>query len=187
MDTENLLRRLRGVVGNAVVWGAGWAASAMVVFLGLKATGVVQSPSWLDGLMVAARFGFVGALAGTAFSAVIGLLYRGRRLAEISVVRFGMGGAVLGGVFVPAFLSIARLLSGDGPLPLENLLTNGLLSAAFGAVAAAGSLKLAQHARTMLPGGTLGRAGLLEGGDRLAWSPERDLGMHVAERLRTER
>ena len=183
MDTENFFRRLRGVIGNAVVWGAGWAASALVVFIGLKAAGVVQSPSWLDGLMVAARFGFVGALAGTAFSGVIGLLYRGRRLADISALRFGIGGAMMGGVFVPAFLTLARLLSGDGPLPLADLLTNGLLSAAFGAVAAGGSLKLAQRAQTLLPGGIHDRPGRLVSGDRLAW----DLEMRTAERVRAGR
>ena len=29
MDGNNIWRRLRGVVGNAVVWGGVWAASAV--------------------------------------------------------------------------------------------------------------------------------------------------------------
>jgi hypothetical protein len=59
---------------------------------------------------------------------------------------------VVGGLFVTAFLATARLLSGDEMLPLQNLLTNGLLAAAFGGVAAAGSLKLAQRADRLFRG-----------------------------------
>jgi hypothetical protein len=51
-----------------------------VVFAALKAGGFLQpSVIWLDSILVAARFGFAGAIAGTAFSALIGLLYRGWR------------------------------------------------------------------------------------------------------------
>ena len=49
-------------------------------------------------------------------------------------------------------MTVARLLSGDAFLPLEELLTTGLMAAAFGAVAAGGSLKLAQRAQTLPPG-----------------------------------
>jgi hypothetical protein len=67
-------------------------------------------------------------------------------------VRFGLGGGVLAGLFVPAFLTAARLLSGDTFLPLETLLTNGGLSAAFGGIAAGASLRLAQRAEALPPG-----------------------------------
>jgi hypothetical protein len=166
MNTETITRRLRGVVGNAVVWGAAWSASALVVFAALKAGGFLQdSVIWLDSILVAARFGFAGAIAGAAFSALVGPIYRGHRLAEISALRFGLGGAVLGGLFVPGFLTVARLLSGDGLLPLESLLLDGSLSALFGGVAAGASLKLAQHADPLLGGGDSARLGR---GDRLA-------------------
>lgn len=174
MDIHNLFRRLRGAFGNAVVWGAAWAASALGVFAVLKVSGMLPaSVIWLDSLLVAARFGVVGGIAGGAFSLVIGLLYRGRRLSDISAVRFGIGGGIMAGLFVPGFMTAARLLSGDGFLPLENLLTNGSLSALFGGVAAGLSLKLAQRGDPLLPGGD--RADLLGSGDPLAAAGERDL------------
>jgi hypothetical protein len=181
MDGESTLRRLRGAVGNAVVWGAAWAACAAVVFAALKVAGVL-SPSviWLDAIMVAGRFGFMGGIVGGAFSLLIGLLYRGRRLSDLSAVHFGIRGGIMAGLFVPAFLTVARLSSGDTFLPLENLLTNGLMAAAFGAVAAGGSLRLAQRAQILLSGGSQDRLYCLGRGNPLESVGERDLRRHNA-------
>lgn len=175
MDVGNIWRRLRAVVGNAMVWGAGWAALGFAVFAGMKVAGLL-SPSviWLDSIIIAGRLGVMGGITGAAFSAVIRLLYRGRRLAEISCVRFGIGGGVVAGVFVPAFMTVARLLSGDGPLPLDGVLSNGLLAAAFGGVAAGVSLKLAQRAQALLAGESQDRPGVLGSGNPLASAGERD-------------
>ncbi|HYR12250.1 MAG TPA: hypothetical protein VEQ60_30970 [Longimicrobium sp.] len=138
------------------------------MFAALKVAGVLgPSVIWLDAIMVAARFGFMGGIAGGAFSLVIGLLYRGRRLSDLSAVRFGIRGGIMAGLFVPAFMTVARLLSGDTFLPLENLLTNGLMAAAFGAVAAGGSLMLAQRAQTLLSAGGQDRLHRLGGGNPL--------------------
>lgn len=90
MDTENLFRRLRGAIGNAVVWGAGWATLGLAVFATLKVTGILPAEaSWLDAIAIAAKLGIIGGVAGGAFSALVGLLYRGRRLSDLSAVRFG--------------------------------------------------------------------------------------------------
>lgn len=152
MDAENLFWRLRGAVGNALVWGASWTATAFGVTVALRAAGLLPGlASWLDAIAVAGRFGVVGAIAGGAFSLVVGLLYRGRRLSEIRWVRFGLGGGLVAGVFVPSFMTVARLLSGDAILPLAELLATGLLSAGFGGIAAGTSLKLAQRAEAALP------------------------------------
>jgi galactitol-specific phosphotransferase system IIC component len=80
------------------------------------------------------------------------LRYHGRRISEIGWVRFGIGGGVFAGLFVPAFIVVARLLSGEGFLPPQNLLANGLVAAVLGAVAAGGSLKLTQLAGALFPG-----------------------------------
>jgi hypothetical protein len=154
MDVDKIVRWVRGAVGSALVWGGAWAATAFAVFTTLNVAGVLpEGVHWADAFLVAARFGVVGGIAGAAFSSVVRLLYRGRRISEINWVRFGIGGAVVGGVFVPAFMTAARLLSGDGMLPLEVLLTNGLMAAGFGGIAAAGSLKLAQRGDTLLSAG----------------------------------
>ncbi len=169
MDTENLFKRLRAAAGTAVVWGAGWAALGFAAFAALKVTGnLSDSALWIDSILVAARFGFMGGIVGGAFSAFIGLLYRGRRLSQIRPARFGIGGGIMAGLFVPVFLQTMNLLSGGGLVPMQYVLDDGLMAAVFGAVAAGGSLMLAQRAQGMLPGGIQARPGLLHGGDRLA-------------------
>lgn len=105
MAAGNIVRRLRGVLGNALVWGGGWFAATFAVLATLRVFGFAPAESsWGDALRFALRSGVMGAIAGTAFSSFIALRYRGRRLSEISWVRFGIGGAVVTGLFVPAFL-----------------------------------------------------------------------------------
>ena len=111
MDRNNIWRHLRGAIGNAVVWGGAWAASAMVVFGVLRVTGVLSQGNVGDALFVAARFGIVGAIASVAFS---------------------------------------------------------FTAAAFGGIAAAGSLRLAQHAEALLPTGSQDRLDGLDEVDSLA-------------------
>ncbi|MDP3675881.1 MAG: hypothetical protein Q8R44_12435 [Novosphingobium sp.] len=175
MTVDNIFRRLRGALGNALVWGVGWFTAAFAGFAVLRVAGILpETLSWAQGLGVAIRFGIVGVFAGGAFSSVIRLLYHGRRLSEISWVRFGIGGAVVTGLFVPVFLQTMNLLSGDGLVPWELVLDDGLGTAAFGGVAAAVSLKLAQRAVTVLPGRSQDQLDRLESVDRFASAGERD-------------
>jgi len=167
MDIEKIFRRVRGAVGNAIVWGIGWGALGLVAFIGLKAAGFLPgSTHWLDSLMVAGRLGFMGGIVGGAFSALIPLLYRGRRLSEISAVRFGLRGGLVAGVWVPGFMLTMNLLSGGGFSRVGLMLDDTLLAAVFGAVTAGGSIALAKRAQGVLPGSSQDRPGLLEGGDR---------------------
>jgi hypothetical protein len=145
--------RLRGAFGNAIVWGLGWFTAALAAFGALRVVGILTVP-WADVLVTAGKAGIIGGVAGGVFSSVIGLLYHGRRLSEISWVRFGIGGGVVAGLFVPIFLQLMNWFSGDGLVPLELVLDDALLAVVFGGAAAAGSLKLAQRADTSLTGGT---------------------------------
>jgi hypothetical protein len=163
MNAGNIYKRLRGAAGNAVVWGAGWSALSVAVFAVLKAAGFLpDSVIWLDAIMLAAKLGFLGGIAGGAFSLAIGVLYRGRHLSEISAVRFGAMGGIMAGVFVPLFLQAMNLLSGDGMVAMALVMDDALLAALFGAVAAGGSLKLAQRADPLLP--DVDHPGLLRSG-----------------------
>src|SRR3982751_2920347 len=113
-----MFRRMRAALRNALVWGAGWSGFALAIFTVLRLVGVVPaSATWVQGLGLAARFGFVGAVSGAAFSTIVGLAYRGRRLRDINWIRFGIAGAVATGVFVPLFLQLMNLISGDGLVP----------------------------------------------------------------------
>ena len=172
MDGDSIFRRLRGAVGNALVWAGGWFVLGFAGFSALLLTGQLSETMWwADGLLVGARFAVVGAIAGGFFSSAIGLLYRGRRLSEISWARFGIAGAVVTGLFVPVFFQAMNLLSGDGFVPMTHVLDDVPWVAAFGGVAAAVSLWMAQRADAALPGSGQGPLGALQGGERLAMPP----------------
>jgi len=162
-----LFRRLRGAFGNAVVWAGGWCLAALAVFATVRVLGGFPDTSLAEGLETAVRFGIVGGIAGTAFSSVIRLVYHGRRLPEISWVRFGIGGAVVTGLFMPLFFQTMNWVSGDGLVPWVLVLDDALLTAAFGGAAAAISLKIAQHAAPAPPSfRTEEQVERLESGDR---------------------
>lgn len=150
--SEDRIRRLRAALGNALVWGAGWSAAAFVVMVVMRLAGAGDDMSLLHMIGMAVKFGVWGTIVGGVFSAVIGLWYRGRRLSEISVLRFAIGGAVITGVFVPLFMQAMNLLSGDGLVPWSLVNDDAVITAVFGGVAAAVSLKLAQRADLALRG-----------------------------------
>jgi hypothetical protein len=157
---------LRAAVGNALTWGAGWGGAAFAVLVAVKVFGT--DVSWGEGLGLAARFAVIGTVSGMAFSAVIRRSYRGRRLAEISWWRFGLRGGVATALFIPCFLSVMRLLSGEGILPLEFWLSNMTVGAVFGSVAAGGTVKIAQLAGRALPRGSRDQLDAAVATDRLA-------------------
>ena len=76
--------------------------------------------------------GGVGFLAGGGFSAFLALAYRERRLLDINIGWFALGGAVVAGV---------------GGAVIAN---GALLGAIFGGVTAAGTIKLAKRASRRL-------------------------------------
>ncbi len=165
MDVHNIVRRLRGGLGLAVAWGVCWSAVTLAVHVGLAILG--DGFSWSDAWRAAARNGVVGGLVSVAFSGVVGLLYRGRRLSDISWVRFGAGGAIVAGLMLPAIMLLGRTISGDGPLPMEKWIASALVAAAFGGVAAGASMKLAQRGAPRLPAGSQGQLDDTERAERL--------------------
>ncbi|HEU0055055.1 MAG TPA: hypothetical protein VFQ39_17835 [Longimicrobium sp.] len=153
MAIQDFLRRAKGAVTNAVVWGAAWFGLTVATVGVLRTTGVIHAPGfWLfDAIFIGMRVGIMGGLAGGAFSALIGFLYRGRRLSQINWVRFGLGGGIVAGLFVPAFMILASLLTGGG-LP-TSIAEDVVLAALFGAITAGGSMWLAQRADAASIGG----------------------------------
>jgi len=152
MADEKRFMRLRAAVSNALVWGVAWGGLGTVVASAMRL--VDQIPfgrALLDGLGMGIRIGFIGAIAGTAFFAFIALAYRGKRLKEISWVRFGIGGAILAGLFVPAFLQTMNLLSGGELVPWSLVFDDSVFSAVFGGITAAGTMLLAQRHEAAYP------------------------------------
>lgn len=146
MSDEYKPSRLRAIFKNAVVWGAAWGALGTAVASLMRLND--NLPLWqaiLDGIGMGVRIGIVGGITGAAFAAFISVAYRGKRLAEINWLKFGLGGLILGGLFVPAFLETASLLTGGGFVPFNLINGDMLMAGLFGGITAAGTMKLAQH------------------------------------------
>jgi hypothetical protein len=153
MTIENIARRLTGAVKNGVVWGVNWFALAFVTIVGLRTIGVVV-PAEIgvpDAIGMALRVGIAGGMAGGAFALFISRFYRGRRLSEINWVRFGLGGAVVSELFILAFFAITSL--GNGFPALNDIVSDLVIAAVFGGIAAGASMWLAQRTETGSIGG----------------------------------
>ncbi|HEX2601028.1 MAG TPA: hypothetical protein VHL32_02860, partial [Gemmatimonadaceae bacterium] len=146
MSNESRFFRLRAAVRNSVVWGVAWGAIGTVAATAMRLIDKIPlGHAVLDGIGMGIRIGVMGGIAGAAFFAFISLAYRGKRLSEISWVRFGVGGAVLAGLFVPAFLQTMNLLSGGNMVPWHLVTDDMFFSAIFGGITAAGTMILAQR------------------------------------------
>lgn len=146
MSDQRKPSRIRAVFRNALTWGVIWGGLGSAVATVFRlADNITPLLAVLDGIGMGVRIGVVGALAGGAFAAFMGLAYRGKRLSEISAARFGIGGAVLAGAFVPAWMQTMSLLTGGGFVPLNLITDDIVLSTVFGGITAAGTMILAQR------------------------------------------
>ena len=145
MADNTVSRRLRGAFRNSLVWGTAWGslgtAVATVMRLGDK---IPLFNAVLDGIGMGVRIGIGGAVAGAVFSTIVSVVYGGKKLSEISWVKFGLGGMVLAGMFVPGFLQTMHLLSDGSLMPFHLISDDMVYSALFGGITAAGTMKLAQ-------------------------------------------
>lgn len=140
-------RRLRGVIGSAMVWGVASGGAFLGAYLAAGALGFLEGGlGLLDGIGMAIRVGVMGGIAGGGVSALISLAYRGRRLASIDWRRFGLVSGVATALFVPAFMQTMNVLSGDGMVAWNLIDGDALFMGICGTVIAAGSMKLAQRA-----------------------------------------
>jgi hypothetical protein len=146
MMSENTgWRRLRGVIRNAAVWGAVWGGLGTAVATLFRLSDKISPGiALMDGIGMGVRIGVMGAIASGVFATFISLAYSGKRLSEISWVRFGIGGCIVAGVFVPGFLQTMNLITGGGLVPWNLVADDFLFSALFGGITAAGTMKLAQ-------------------------------------------
>lgn len=124
------MRRIRAAIAMGLTWAAAWFGAGMLLLL-VVGFGAADVPFPLF-------FGFLGFLAGAAFSGVLGVLGRRRRFDEMSLPRFAMWGALGGGVVC----GIVALTAGPG----AELAVVFPVFAVAGAISAAGTLALARRA-----------------------------------------
>ena len=151
MTTDGRFRRIKGAIGNAVAFGICWGIASFFLWFLLRQAGILPKLSILSGIGMSIRIGFMGGIAGLVFPSIMRLAYHGRRLAEISWLRFGLIGGIITGLFVPTFMETASVLTGGGLVPFSLIGTDIILAAVLGAIAAAFSLKIAQYAEARFP------------------------------------
>ena len=152
------LRRIRGALGMGFTWAAAWSAAGFV-------------PRWVFGvntdLPMPLLFGALGLIAGVTFSGLLVLTEGRRKLDQMSLPRFAVGGAV-GGLLLSALfikgasvgwgdvlaittsLSLACSISASGSLAMARRAVGRELPDSRGDTAIA---KLTDQERRNLPGG----------------------------------
>ena len=146
MSDGKRFTRLRAGFRNSLVWGVIWGTLGTAVASVMRLIDKIPlGYALLDGLGMGIRIGVMGAITGAAFFAFISVAYRGKRLSEISWLRFGIGGAIVAGLFVPGFLQTMNLISGGGLVPWRLVSDDFVFAALFGGITAAGTMILAQR------------------------------------------
>ncbi len=145
MARNGSMRALRGALGNAIIWGAGFGAIGFAVIALLQLVNVLPG-RLIDALGMAIRIGIMGGIASFAFAGVIRLLYRRKRVSDISVARFALIGAIVTGLFVPLFMQLTNILSGSDLAPWRDIDSDVIGAFLVGGAIAAASLHIAQRA-----------------------------------------
>lgn len=147
---KSILRRIRGTLGNALVWGAAWFTGGVLVYGGLSLLGVAGYGFGMV-LEAALNLGIIGGVAGVGFSGFIRWRYRAMSIAEISPRAFAIAGGLASGVLIPGFVVVGRFLTGVPALELGALAISGLVAAVLGGGTAGATLAAAQSATAELP------------------------------------
>ncbi len=143
---SKILQRLRGALGNAVVWASTWFVAAFPL------TGVIylfgyfgSQPFWLTAWGTAMSLTGIGFLAGGAFSLFLGIAGRNHRLHDLKPLRFALGSGITAGLVIPAFGIIVNTLGGF-PIPLGATVVVASVAAVLTGITALGQIKIAQNA-----------------------------------------
>lgn len=146
------LRRLRGALGNGVVWAVSWVAGGTAVLGFLHLTGLFRlaDPSEIFSFFVPV-LGMTGLLTGLAFSAYLPFAFRDQDVVEIRSAPFVLGGAVIAGL-ICALIMLLPPLGPEIAGPTRILIASELWSVLSGGLTAGATLKLAQRAPMSLAG-----------------------------------
>ena len=128
---NRLFRRIRGIIGTGLTWAFAW--------IGLGATlGALAGYPLTYLLRIALSNSVGGFIAGASFAAILTVTERKRTLAELSLRRVALWGAMGGFVVTAMPLAVGA--------PLVYLLGPLVINGGIGAGLAAGSVVLARRA-----------------------------------------
>jgi len=146
----NLLQRLRGLAGTALLWAAAWFLVGLA--FGIYQAETIPRPDvpiefpWLRIVATATVIWTVwGAISGAVFALVLALAERRHALSELSMPRFALWGA-LGAITLPVIYLVIIAIQERDPEMLGPFALVLSVCAGVGAVAAAGTLALARRA-----------------------------------------
>ena len=140
---KGLLRRLRGIIGTGLTWSVVWGGLFTVA-------GLVGVGNFVTGLAMTGAF--LGLVGGSAFAVILSIAERRHSLADLSLWRVSLWGA-LGG-------ALMALVFGGGNLFLDFV----AFMAFAGAASSAGTVAVAKRADSRL----------IEGGDESVLALEGD-------------
>jgi len=143
---DNLLRKLRGMLGVGLTWGVGWG---IIMFILGSIIGVVD-PDSLDAgeepWRLAGIVGTVGFISGSVFALIFSSAERRKSIRELSVLRSAFWGA-LGGAVLPLLTTM------NDSVLLNTMPLGAIFAASTVAIARRAALREAEVVES-LPEGT---------------------------------
>jgi len=163
---KNIFKRLRGALGNALVWAGAWFIAAFpLTALAPVIFGTTPNFTYLGAAMfLAPTLAVIGFVSGGTFSLYLGIAGRDRRLNELKPGWVALGTGITVGLLMAAFLILFVILSGF-PISVGPTIMTSSIFGGLGGLTALGQVKIAQ--RGLNPGE--------EGPDELESGPEQVL------------
>lgn len=141
----SFVRRVRGAIGNGLVWAGAWMLGKLAVLVIAILDPGIGLPLWPTVPLVLTSAAATGFINGLLFSAAFALYNRSRSLEEIRPLRTGILGLGAGAV-VPT-IQFAVLVAAGFAVPPSAIAFGLLVGGVLGCATAVGSLRLAQSAR----------------------------------------
>ena len=162
---KNIFRRLRGTLGNAMVWAGTWFLAAFPLHVLYWVAGI-RYDSFLEGALgTMLTYGAGGFLAGGVFSLYLRIAGRKQRLRELRPGRVGLGSALTVGVVLPGLF----WFFGN---PQIDLLSGIIISSTLGLFAGGTALAQVKVAQQALHAGGADLEGLEAASDQLLSASE---------------
>ena len=146
---KNIFRRLRGALGNALVWAsAGFIAAFPLTALAPVIFGTAPGFTYLGARMfLAPTLAVIGFVSGGAFSLYLGIAGRGQRLNELKPGWVALGTGITLGLLMAAF-GIAFVTLRGFPVSVGLTITTTSIFGGLVGLMALGQVKIAQKALT---------------------------------------
>jgi hypothetical protein len=156
-----VLRRIRGVLGSALLWATTWGFAGGLFYAVAGATWTIEAGHRVS-LGAIAPYVFMGAiflaiyggLSGAVFSLILALIERGRTIEDLTIRRMAGVGAL--GAATVLLTNLLAMYFMEGGLPGDTILAL-LMMSLLGAGCAAVSLSLAREAPQKQSAGHLGQ------------------------------